>query len=124
KKGDKKGEEDEGEAPHGGKMFAPKGQHTYHLELKQEKDKPTYLYVYDSKIKNAVPITAKTIEMEIKGDKQKIEFTADRQKDDPEGLSSGFMAPAGKIPENLDLSKVEFHAEIKGKQYHFVEDKD
>ncbi len=118
----KKGED---EGLHDGKLFAPKGQHTYHLELTQEKDKPAYLYVLNHKANKHVPITAKTIEMEIKGDKpQKIEFKAESQKEDPEDESSRFTAPAGKIPDKLDPSKVEIHAEIKGKQYHFVEDKD
>jgi len=116
---------DEGEAPHGGKLFAPgTKQHPYHLELTQEKGKPTYLYVWDSKVKKPVPITAKTIEMEIKGEKAKIEFKADRQEGDPEGESSRFKAAEGKVPDKLDLSKVEIHAKIKGKDYHFVEDKD
>jgi len=118
---------DEGEGLHGGVLFAPgKGQHTYHLELsKPEKDKPAYLYVLNSNANKHVPITAKSIEMEIKGDKpQKIEFKAESQEGEPKDESSRFTAAAGKVPDKLDLSKVEFHAEIKGKQYHFVEDKD
>jgi hypothetical protein len=127
KQEDKKGgEQDEGKAPHGGTLFAPgTKQHPYHLELKLEKDKPTYLYVLDSKVKNAVPITARAIELEIKGDKpQTIQFKADRQQGDSEGESSRFMAPAGKVPAELDLAKVEIHAAIKEKQYHFIVDKD
>ncbi|MBI1915316.1 MAG: hypothetical protein HYS12_11345 [Planctomycetes bacterium] len=121
----KEPKKDEDEGLHGGKLFAPKGQHTYHLELTQAKDKPAYLYVLNDKANKHVPITAKTIEMEYKGDKpQKIEFKAESQEGDPKDESSRFTAPAGKIPDKLDLSKVEIHAEIKGKQYHFVEDKD
>ena len=120
----KKGED---EGLHGGTLFAPgKGQHTYHLELsKPEKDKPVYLYVLNSNANKHVPISAKTIEMEIKGDKpQKIEFKAESQEGDQKDESSRFTAPAGKVPDKLDLSKVEIHVEIKGKQYHFLEDKD
>ena len=120
----KESKKDEGEGLHGGKLFAPRGQHTYHLELTQEKGKPAYLYVLNANANKHVPITAKTIEMDIMGDKpQKIEFKAESQDGDPKDESSRFAAPAGKLPDNLDLSKVEIHAEIKGKQYHFVEDK-
>jgi len=126
KKEDKKGgEPDEGKPPHGGALFAPKGQHTYHLELTKEMGKPAHLYVLDGKVKKYVPITAKTIEMEVKGDKPlKIEFKAEPQEGETKDASSRFTAPAGKVPDNLDLSKVEIHAEIKDKQYHFTEDKD
>jgi hypothetical protein len=122
----KDSKKDEGEGLHSGTLFAPgKGQHTYHLELsKPAKDKPTYLYVLGEKADRHVPISTKTIEMEIKGDPSKIEFKAEPQEGDPEGKSSRFTAAAGKVPDKLDLSKLEFHAEIDKKQYHFVEDKD
>ncbi len=121
-RGDKK---DEGEAPHGGVLFAPGGKHVYHLELKLEKDKPAYLYLWDSKVKKPVSTTTKAFVLTIKGEKAvKVEFKAEPQKGDPEGSSSRFSAAAGKVPEKPDLEKVEISGEIKGKQYHFTLDKD
>ena len=105
--------------------IASRSPQTISNSLTQAKDKPTYLYVLNDKANKHVPITAKTIEMEIKGDKpQTIEFKAESQEGDPKDESSRFTAPSGKVPDKLDLSKVEIHATIKDKQYHFVEDKD
>jgi hypothetical protein len=116
------------EAPHGGTLFATPD-HNYHLELKMEKGKPAILYVLAKNAADSVPMAARSLVLKVKGDKAvNIEFLPDRQKKDPEGEASQFTAPADKMPENLNLEKVEISTEVKkGTEtipYHFKLDKE
>ena len=79
----------------------------------------------NSKAKKHAPVATKTFVLTLKGEKPlKVEFKPEPQKDDPEGTSSRFTAPAGRLPEKPALDKIEITGAIKGKQYHFTEDKD
>jgi hypothetical protein len=123
KDGAKKHEEPHGgEGPHGGTLFATPD-HKYHVELKAEKGKPTILYVLDSRARKAIPTAAETFTLMVKRDKPvKVEFKPERGKG--ETKATQFTAPADKIPEKMDMEKVEISGQIAGKPYHFTLDKE
>ncbi len=122
KKDDKKDEE---EAPHGGTLFAIDS-HKYHAELLVDKSaKKATVYFYDKKVKNAVPTSAKTINLNIAEQAPlQIALQAERQGSDPAGNASRFSGTNERLAKDLNMEKVEIDATIEGKPYVFKLDKD
>jgi hypothetical protein len=122
KKDDKKDEE---EAPHGGTLFAIDS-HKYHAELLVDKSaKKATVYFYDKKVKNAVPTSAKSINLNIAEQPPvQIALPAEAQGSDPAGNASRFSGTNDRLAKDLDMEKVEIDATIEGKPYVFKLDKD
>lgn len=99
----KKEAHDHGEGPHGGAM-GHWGDGAYHFEFTVDHDKKeATIYIIGKDEKSAAPIAAKDgqLTMNIKGLKNKDEYSvvlkADPQKGDPEGKSSRFVGKDDKL---------------------------
>ncbi len=115
--------EEEGEPPHGGKLFAPEGnKHPFHVELKYGKDEKPTMYLLDEHVKKPVSTKDEEVTLTIAGTPPKsVTFKADDK--DAKGQSSKFVA-AEPLPADLDLEKVTINVKYDGKPFVLKLDKD
>jgi hypothetical protein len=99
--------------PHGGAL-AEWGADEYHVEYVFDRDKKqaTFYILDGDTASKATPIAAETVTLTLKHTKMPVEIVlkADRDKDDPEGKSSRFVAVHDALGE-----KIAFKGEISGK---------
>jgi len=99
--------------PHGG-VLAEWGADEYHVEYVFDRDKKqaTFYILDGDTASKATPIAAETVTLTLKHTKMPVEIAAkaDRDKDDPEGKSSRFVAVHEALGE-----KVPFKGSISGK---------
>jgi hypothetical protein len=109
--------------PHGGKLFAPKGnEHPVHAELKFDGVAKPVIYLLDEAVEKAVSTPAEKVTVSIEGTPRKvILFKPDREDKDPKGESSRFVAEEA-WPDGVDLKKVEITLMYDGKQWTLVLD--
>lgn len=83
------------EAPHGGLIveWGSSGKEEFHAEVVIDRTKKKVtVYVLDDKVKDAVPIDAKEIVLNLKAPVAQIKLKAEPQEKDKEGKSSRFSA--------------------------------
>ncbi len=109
------------EGPHHGSLIEL-GNEEYHAELVHDEDAGTVtFYLLDSSAKNAVPIEAATLLVNLTHDGQAEQFSlaAHPQVSDPSGKASRFNSSDAELAEELDHEGVEAQlvVSIGGKQY-------
>ena len=109
------------EGPHHGGLIEL-GNEEYHAELVHDEAAGTVtIYLLDSSAKNAVPIEAETLLVNLTHDGQAEQFSlaAHPQISDPSGKASRFNSTDSELAEELDHEGVEAQlvVSILGKQY-------
>jgi hypothetical protein len=110
------------EGPHHGSLIEL-GDHEYHGELVHDDAAGTVtVYLLDSSAKQAVPIDAPEVTVNLKHDGRPEQFTlsAAPDADDPEGKSSRFVSNDKELAEHLDHadSGARLMVVIAGKSYN------
>jgi hypothetical protein len=97
------------EGPHHGQLIEL-GQEEYHAELVHDDDAGTVtVYILDGSVKNAVPIEAAELLINLKhdGKGEQFKLTASPDKGDPDGRSSRFVSDDAELSEDLDAAGTE-----------------
>ena len=110
-----------GEGPHHGHLIEL-GRGEYHAELVRDEDAGTVtVFILDGSAKNAVPIEAAELLINLKhdGKAEQFKLTASPVNDDPAGKSSRFVSDDADLSEDLDASDTEARlvVTIDGKSY-------
>jgi len=118
--GDEHGHPSEG--PHHGSLIELGNNEKYHAELVHDETSGSVtIYVLDSAAKNAVPIEATEVRVNLSHDGEAEQFTLAASPDagDPSGKSSRFVSTEEELAEDLDHDGTEAKLVITigGKQY-------
>lgn len=109
------------EGPHHGALIEL-GAEEYHGELVHDEANGTVtVWILDGAVKDAVPIEAKEITINLKHDShgEQFQLTASADAGDPDGLSSRFVSTDGELGEHLHESGVQavLALTINGRSY-------
>jgi hypothetical protein len=110
------------EGPHHGELIEL-GEEEYHAELIHDETNHTItLFILDSAAKNAVPIEAKTLLMNLTVSGSPLQFSipAAPQADDPSGKSSCFRLTDEKLCEALDSPGATCRLNIEVANRHYT----